>query len=63
MPGLFWMDCVIPEREPVALEFRRALQTAWLKHYSGLKGSLFKFRVEPSTEVIDRIEFTKDEAP
>lgn len=34
MPSLFWIDAIVPEREPVELTFRHRLRDRWFAHYS-----------------------------
>jgi hypothetical protein len=36
MPSQFWIDAIPPNREPISLEFRRALRTVWMSNYSQL---------------------------
>ena len=60
MPSLFWIDALVPTRDPVALEFRTALKTTWLKHLSDLiPAPIFEYEGIAEPEFIDNIRFTK----
>jgi hypothetical protein len=63
MPSQFWIDAIPPDREPVALEFRTALRTAWMSHHSSLvPGLLFEIEGSTKAEFIDNIQFTRGNA-
>jgi hypothetical protein len=63
MPSLFWIDALVPEREPVSLEFRRAMRTAWMAHHSSLvPGAIFEFEGSTDSALIDNIQFVKSSA-
>jgi len=64
MESMFWIDGLVPGREPVSPEFRQALQTAWMKHYSGLvPGPIFEFEGNPDPDMVDKLQFPKVLAP
>jgi hypothetical protein len=59
-PSLFWIDGVVPGREPVEQRLRRELQTEWVKHHSRIvPGPVFELEGSPEPEVIDGIQFVK----
>lgn len=63
MPSQFWIDAIPPDREPVALEFRRALRTVWMSNYSKLvPGLLYEIEGTAESRSIDSIQFTKGDA-
>ncbi len=63
MPSLFWIDALVPGREPVSLEFRRAMRTAWMAHYSRLVPEpIFEFEGSTDSDFIDNIQFVKGNA-
>ncbi len=58
MPSLFWIDALIPDREPVGLEFRQTLHDEWMKHHSGLiPDHILEFKGSTEPEFIDNIQF------
>lgn len=60
IPSTFWIDAVVLGREPVALEFRRELQEAWMRHYSTLVPEpVFEFRGSTAPEFVNNIQFVK----
>ena len=63
IPSLFWIDALVPEREPVSLEFRRAICAAWMAHYSSLVSEpIFEFDGSANPSLLDNIQFIKSNA-
>lgn len=57
-PSRFWIDAVIPNRDPIASDFRRALQEAWMRHFSGLsQGQVVEFQGNNGPDFLDRLQF------
>ncbi len=54
----FWIDAVIPNREPVSSDFLRALQEAWMRHLSGLvQEPVIELEGNNSRDLLDRLQF------
>lgn len=63
MPSQFWIDAIPPNREPIALEFRRALRTVWMSNYSKLvPGPLYETEGTAGGRSINSIQFAKRDA-
>jgi hypothetical protein len=63
MPSLFWIDALVPGREPVSLEFRKALRAAWMAHHSSLvPGPIFEIEGNTHADLIDNIQFVRGKA-
>jgi hypothetical protein len=59
-PQLFWIDILIPDREPVSSIFRESLHEAWMNHYSTLiKSPAVTFTLDPSPTLLDGMKFGK----
>ena len=59
-PVLFWIDGVLPNREPVPEALRGLLQQSWIAHYSGLvPGPIYEILMENEPDVLANIRFTK----
>ena len=62
-PSLFWIDALVPDREPVALEFREVLRTAWMAHHSSLVTEpIFEIEGNTHSDFIDNIQFVRGNA-
>ncbi len=58
--GQFWIDSLIPERDPVAPEFRKAFRAAWFSHLSSLGlGPVIELDGKGSSELLNGIQFAK----
>ena len=60
MAGQFWIDGLVPEREPVSLAFRQRLHEAWMRHYSTLVTEpVFEYSGSVQSEYMDAIQFIR----
>ncbi|HEY9268199.1 MAG TPA: hypothetical protein VIO39_01950 [Methylotenera sp.] len=61
MPSLFWIDALIPNREPVRVDFRQALRAEWMRHHSSLiPDQLFEIEGSTDPEFVNKIQFVKN---
>jgi hypothetical protein len=59
-PSLFWIDGLVPGREPVEERLRRDLQTEWVKHHSRIDpGPVFEFTGRLASDAIENIQFVR----
>lgn len=57
-PSFFWIDGVIPGREPAPEGLRRALNAAWTAHHSTLMGTLARiYEASRDLEKFEQIHF------
>jgi hypothetical protein len=60
LPALFWMDGLVPNREPVPTALRDLLQQSWVAHYSGLvPGPIYEILMKNEPDVLENIKFTE----
>lgn len=60
----FWIDALVPQRDPIALKFRKALRTTWFAHLSSLcSGPVIELAGTGSSELLDSIQFSEDAEP
>jgi hypothetical protein len=60
MAGQFWIDGLVPEREPVALAFRQRLHESWMRHYSTLvPEAVLEYKGSVQPEYVDAIQFIR----
>jgi hypothetical protein len=60
LPSLFWIDGLLPNREPVPEELRDLLQRSWIAHYSGLvPGPIYEMPMKNEPDVLGSIKFAK----
>lgn len=63
MPSLFWIDALVPGREPVSSVFREALRKAWMVQYSHLVlEPIYEIEASMHANIIDNIQFVRDNA-
>jgi hypothetical protein len=58
---LFWVESVLPRREPVRKEFRKKIRDAWMSRHSELIPDeyLLEYELKPNTNTWEGIKFTK----
>jgi hypothetical protein len=60
LPALFWVDGLLPNRDPVSSSLRELLQQAWLAHYSSLVPEpIYEISMKHDPGVLDSIQFAK----
>jgi hypothetical protein len=60
LPALFWVDGLLPNRDPVPARLRQLLQESWMAHHSGLvPGPLYEISMKNKPDVLDSIQFVK----
>lgn len=59
MPAFFWIDGVLPGREPPLVELRRRLANAWMQHHAMLlRRPMAVFETDPDPNIVEQIVFT-----
>ena len=59
LPALFWVDGLLPNRDPVPATLRELLQRSWMAHHSGLvPGPIYQILMKNDPDVLDNIQFT-----
>lgn len=60
LPALFWVDGLVPNREPAPAALRKLLKQSWMAHYSSLvPGPTYEILMKNDPDVLDSIQFTK----
>lgn len=60
LPALFWVDGLLPNREPVPASLRQLLQQSWMAHHSSLvPGPIYEIAMKDDLDVLDQIQFGK----
>ena len=56
-PSPFWMDCLVPDREPISRGLLSRLQEQWFSHVSKLiHGPIYEVLMPPSLEIVEQIK-------
>jgi hypothetical protein len=60
LPALFWVDGLLPNRDPVPTTLRETLQKSWMAHHSGLVPEpIYEIVMNNDPDVLDTIQFAK----
>ena len=60
VPSFFWIDGILPGRQPPPTVLRRQMETEWMQHHSTLVSvPIFQIQVDKEPDVVEQMNFIR----